>query len=83
MVEKNGNYSPIAYLQNTDIPSLIVFGLQDENAPVKASLKNLQSVVNKNITIEVYEDSGHALKDPATGWIRHDYLQMITEWIQK
>jgi len=81
--KKNGSYSPLTYLQNTDVPSLIVFGLQDKNAPVKASLKNLQSIVNKNITIEVFEDSGHALKDPSTGWIRHDYLQMLMEWIQK
>lgn len=84
--KKNGSYNPAPYFGKLNIPSLIVFGGKDTNAPVESSLKNLreiqQSPDGKNITIKVYENSGHAMGDPETGWIRKEYLQFVTNWIK-
>lgn len=84
--EKNGDYDPTPYLKKLEVPSLIVYGGEDTNAPVEASLQKLQEIQQspegRNITIKVYENSGHAMGDPDTGWIREEYLQFVTDWIK-
>lgn len=84
--EKNGDYNSIPYLEKLEIPSLIVYGGKDTNAPVEASLQNLreiqQSPEGRNVTIKVYENSGHGMGDPETGWIREEYLKFVTNWIK-
>ena len=83
--EKNGDYSPGSYFKKLDIPTLIIYGDKDTNAPVEQSLRNLKEIQQtpegKNITIKVYDNTGHAMGDPETGWIREDYLQLVTKWI--
>ncbi|MBD3224818.1 MAG: prolyl oligopeptidase family serine peptidase [Caldithrix sp.] len=83
--EKNGDYNPTSYFGQLKIPSLIVYGGKDLNAPVEQSLKNLRELKNtpngNNIAIKVYENSGHAMGDPDTGWIRKEYLNFVSEWI--
>lgn len=83
---KNGDYSPTPYFDKLNIPALIVYGGKDTNAPVESSLIKLREIQQKsggkNITVKVYEDSGHAMGDPETGWIREEYLQFVTEWIK-
>lgn len=84
--EKNGDYSPIPYFEKLNIPSLIIYGGKDTNAPVEQSLKKLREIKQtpegRNLTIKVYENSGHAMGDPETGWIREEYLQFVIEWIK-
>ncbi|MGD8427706.1 MAG: alpha/beta fold hydrolase [Balneolaceae bacterium] len=84
--KKNGDYSPAPYFKKIDIPSLIVYGAKDSNAPVEPSLQNLREIQQtdkgRNITVKVYKNSGHAMGDPETGWIRKEYLQFVTNWIK-
>lgn len=83
--EKNGDYSPIPYL-TPDIPALFVYGADDTNAPVSASIAKLGKIQDQpgyeNLTVKVYEHSGHAIGDPDTGWIREEYLEFMAGWIQ-
>jgi hypothetical protein len=30
----------------------------------------------------VYPESGHAMGDPDTGWIKEAYLEYVTNWIK-
>jgi len=84
--EKNGSYSSLPYFEKLDIPTLIIYGGKDTNAPVEASLESLkkiqQSPSDDNITIKVYEDSGHGMGDPETGWISKSYLDYLVEWVK-
>ena len=85
--EKNGNYNPLEYLSKSGIPTLKIFGRKDEadNVPVKLSLERIDKLTRENpqipLTIKVYEDSGHAMEDPETGWVRSDYLESVIVWI--
>jgi pimeloyl-ACP methyl ester carboxylesterase len=85
--KKNGDYDPVKYWRQLTIPALVVFGREDEfdNVPVSLSLDRLMAAKRNHqemiLDIKVYDNSGHALGDPSTGWIRKDYLDMLAEWI--
>ncbi len=74
-------------MSKTKIPILKIFGGNDQNVPVKRSLERLNELLSKQpdlpITIKIFEDSGHALFNSNTNWIRNDYLSYVTYWISK
>lgn len=84
--EKNGSYSPTPYFRELEVPALVVYGGQDTNAPLEPSLENLETIRREKgdsmLTVRVYEESGHAMGDSDTGWIRTEYLQMLADWIK-
>jgi len=74
-------------MSETKIPILKIFGENDPNVPVKRSLERLNDLLSKqpglSLTIKIFEDSGHALFNSKTNWIRNDYLNYVTYWISK
>ncbi len=87
--EQNGNFDPLPYWRKLKLPILVVYGKKDEddNVPVSRSVSFLEAAKsasqNPHFHIKVYEESGHAMGDPSTGWIRHDYLEMLADWIHQ
>jgi dipeptidyl aminopeptidase/acylaminoacyl peptidase len=89
--QKNGDFDPIDYWRRLSIPVLVFYGSKDEddNVPVSESVARLEAVKARNpsanLTIRVYEDSGHAMEAPgaATKFARPDYLEMLTSWIHQ
>ncbi|HEY7547361.1 MAG TPA: alpha/beta fold hydrolase [Blastocatellia bacterium] len=81
------DFDPIPYWQRLDAPVLVVFGEEDEydNVPVKESVARLERLAKngRDITIKVYPDSGHAIADAATHWIRKDFLELLISWTEK
>jgi dipeptidyl aminopeptidase/acylaminoacyl peptidase len=80
------DFDPIPYWQRLRAPGLVVFGEEDEydNVPVKESVVRLERVAKsgRDITIKVYPDSGHAIADAATHWIRKDFLELLVRWTE-
>lgn len=79
-----GNYDPVPYWRKVEVPVLVLYGNEDTNVPSQASRQRLQSLNHENITVKVYEGSGHALQDPVgTGddIFREEALNDITEFI--
>lgn len=85
--EKNGSFDPIPSIQKSKIPVLKVFGAMDENVPVEQSLSIIDELLfshpNIPLTVKTFKDSGHALFNAETDWIRNDYLDYIIEWVSK
>jgi dipeptidyl aminopeptidase/acylaminoacyl peptidase len=83
----NGYFDPRPYWQKLSVPALVLNGKLDQNVPVQKSVAILEAVRRQNpkanITIRVYEDSGHGLEDPRTKDIRADSLSLMAEWIQR
>lgn len=69
------------------VPGLIVFGDKDEydNVPVQESVRRLNAAIQRNprtdLTVKVFQGSGHGLREPGTKRIRQDFLRILTEWI--
>ena len=85
--EKNGEFDPLPLWRQLRVPLLFIYGEKDEddNTPVKESVSNLEILraeKTKTLDIKVYKESGHALGDPATGWIRQEYLDNLVAWIK-
>lgn len=83
----NGSFDPLPYWRKLSIPALVINGKKDKNVPVNESVTILETVrrENKNaqITIQLYDDSGHGIEDPRTGWTREDCLALMVKWINK
>lgn len=84
--EKNGDFNPLLLVNQLQIPTLYIYGENDEedNVPVQecvSLLEELKSDTGRHLEITVYPNSGHALGDPATGWIRQEYLDNLGRWI--
>ncbi|MFA9407119.1 MAG: hypothetical protein ACERKX_15005, partial [Anaerolineales bacterium] len=63
-------YVPETALQNLDVPSLWLFGAQDDSIPVPLSIEILDSFINdqdKDFTYKVYPNGTHGLVDADTG----------------
>jgi hypothetical protein len=43
----------------------------------------LRLLARANVAWRVYPGSGHALDDPATGWIRRAFLDELASWISR
>ena len=59
-----GDFDPLPYWEELDVPALAIFGLEDTNVPALESETRLQTLSNSNITVKVYEGSGHNLETP-------------------
>lgn len=83
----NGAYDPIEYWRRLCVPALVLNGREDKNVPVAASVARLEAVRRPNpkadITILVYEGSGHLIEDPGTKWTREEALQTMADWIHR
>lgn len=85
---KNGDYDPIPDWERMKCPVLIVYGALDErdNVPVKESVRRLEAARARgrvDMTIHVYPDSGHALYEPNTATLRHDFRDLLATWIKE
>jgi pimeloyl-ACP methyl ester carboxylesterase len=81
------DFDPLPVCRKLSIPCLFVYGEKDEedNLPVRESVRRLQSWIGESgrtdVLVRVFPESGHALEDPATGWIRQDFLGALSRWI--
>ena len=64
-----------------------IFGEEDENVPHTESMVLLENMLSTSpdvpLTIKTFKGTGHALINRASGWIRNDYLEYVTEWVSK
>ena len=85
--EKNGDFDPIPFMEQSSLPVLKVMAADDKNVPVQKSMERLEALQKKNpqlpLTIKLFENTGHALFDEETDWIRGDYLELLVSWINK
>lgn len=79
----NGPIDPLDYWKSVEVPSLVVYGADDEfdNVPVKRSVERLEALGCRHISIRVFEGSGHALYEPGGRRVRQDFLDLLTSWI--
>jgi len=59
-----GNFDALPYWKELSIPTLVMYGGDDPNVPAEASKARLDTLHKENITVNIYEGSGHALQDP-------------------
>ncbi len=81
------DFDPLPLWEALARPALILYGAEDEhdNVPVAESvarLERLRAAGRTNLEFRVYAESGHALEDPATGWVRRDALAELARWIR-
>lgn len=79
-----GNFDPLPYWQDVNIPTLVMYGSEDPNVPTIESKRRFEALNKQNIIVYIYEGSGHALQDP-TGQgdsiFREEALVDITRFI--
>ena len=78
------DFDPIPYWTNMTVPSLVVYGEDDTNVPSEESARRLNELGNPNITVTIYEGSGHAIEDPegqGHDLFRKDALEDIAKFI--
>lgn len=79
-----GDFDPLPYWQDVSVPTLVMYGSEDTNVPTVASKKRFETLNKENITVQVYEGSGHALQDPSgqgDSMFREDALMSISRFI--
>ncbi|HUF65797.1 MAG TPA: alpha/beta fold hydrolase [Gemmatimonadaceae bacterium] len=79
----NGPIDPLDHWKSVEVPSLVVYGADDEfdNVPVKRSVERLETLGSRHIRIRVFEGSGHALYEPGGRRVRQDFLDLLANWI--
>lgn len=81
-----GDFDPVPVWRSLRIPVLVVYGAKDEadNVPVRESVARLKRAAGegRDVTVTVYPESGHAIEDPATGWVRRDFLSALADWVR-
>src|SRR6185295_3946020 len=80
------DFDPLPLWRELARPALVLYGAEDEhdNVPViesVARIERLRAEGRANLEYRVYAQSGHALDDPATGWVRRDALDELARWI--
>jgi len=81
------DFDPIPLWETLPVPGLIVFGDRDEydNIPVQESIRRLSAAIQRNprtdLTVKVFQGSGHGLREPGTTRVRQDFLRLLSEWI--
>jgi hypothetical protein len=80
------DFDPVPVWSELARPVLVVYGAEDErdNVPVARSVRRLEALRaggRAGLDVRVYAGSGHALGDPATGWIRRDFLEELARWV--
>ncbi len=84
--EAVGNFDPLPYWREVDVPVLALYGSEDTNVPSQASKDRLAALNRSNIEIRIYEGSGHALEDPpgeGSGFFREEALNDIAVFIKE
>lgn len=82
-------FDPLPAWAELEQPVLVVYGAEDEadNVPVRRSVERLREGFERSgrsdATIRVFQSSGHSIGDPATGWIRRDFLDLLVDWIRR
>lgn len=79
-----GQYDPLPYWQELSVEALALYGEIDPNVPSARSAALLHSLGKDNITVKVYEGSGHAIEDPegqGNRRFREEALQDIRDFI--
>ena len=83
--DHNGPFDIPGTWRNLSKPALILYGRLDEynNVPVGKCEELIEEFNNPNITMKIYDDSGHALQDPRSGdlWMRKEALELVVDWI--
>lgn len=81
------DFDPMPLWETLSVPGLLVFGKEDErdNVPVRESVRRLETAIQrnrrKNLSIKVFQGSGHGLREPGSKRIRRDFLRLLVEWI--
>ena len=66
------------------VEALVLYGELDTNVPSQESAARLRSLDRENITVTIFEGSGHALEDPpgrGNQIFREEALQAIRTFI--
>lgn len=80
-----GDYDPLPYWQQLELPALVLYGELDTNVDTATSVARLQGIGKPNIEIVVYPGSGHALEDPpgqGDRILRSDALERTARFIE-
>ena len=80
------DFDPMPLWRELARPGLILYGAEDEhdNVPVAESVarvERLRAQGANDLEVRVIAGSGHALADPARGWVRRDVLDGLARWI--
>lgn len=81
-----GNFDPIPYWQAVNAPTFVMYGSDDTNVPTIESKKRFLALGKGNISVKIYEGSGHALQDPigqGNRIFREEALEDICRFIKK
>ncbi len=62
-----GNFDPLPYWRELNVPALVMYGSADTNVPAEPSKLRLDALGKENIRVNIYAGSGHALQSPAGG----------------
>jgi dienelactone hydrolase len=78
-------YDPEPAIRSMSAPSLWLLGAKDRSIPVRrtvANLERIRSETGRPISIHVFPEGDHSLRNPGTGeWT--DYWPIVTSWLQK
>lgn len=87
--KKNGDFDPIPYWRDCGRPSFIAYGLEDahDNVPIDEVVARIETLQREHpevdLTLKLYEGSGHPLQEPGKENIRFDFLDFMTTWIHE
>lgn len=79
-----GNFDPLPYWEDVDVPTLVLYGELDTNVPSEASAERLATLEKSNVRVVTFEGSGHSLEDPegmGDTIFRQDALDLIRAFI--
>lgn len=79
-----GDFDPLPYWQEIKVPALVLYGAEDTNIPAVKSEAMLQNLGNDNISVFLFEESGHGLETPigkGNNVIRQEALDKILSFI--
>jgi dienelactone hydrolase len=80
-----GNFDPVPYWRDIEVPALVLYGEDDTNVPSQRSARALRTLGNPHIRVRIYGGSGHALESPegaGDSILRPDALEAIREFIE-
>lgn len=79
-----GDFDPLPYWQEIQVPALVLYGVDDTNIPAVKSEALLQSLNRSNIIVKLYSGSGHGLETlvgQGNGMIRQEALDDILNFV--
>ncbi len=79
-----GNFDALPHWDALSADALVLYGALDTNVPSAVSAARLRSLGKPNVTVHVYEGSGHALEDPpgrGNSIFREDAMEAIRAFI--